>query len=123
MVCNFIIKKKLRDSCFPISCSKFLRRTTLQNMSECLSEMSQKKIVFTKAIHRKSPIMASFLGQRQTGGLTVFPKRTPRCSSMKIAEFYRTSFLQNFAARLFLISCNDFNVSLALSVINQFSHS
>ena len=37
--------------------------------------------------------------------------------------FYRTSFLQNTDARLFLISCKNFNVSLALSVINQFSHS
>ena len=81
------------------------------------------KIVFTKAMHRKAPVMASFLGQLQTGGLTVFPKRTPGCFSMKIAEFYRTSFLQNTAAPLLLISCNDFNVSLALSVINQFSRS
>ena len=41
---------------------------------------------------------------------------------MKIAEFYRTLFHRT-VARLLLISCNDFKVSLALSVINQFSHS
>ena len=124
MVCNFIIKKKLGHSCFPVSFSKFLKRPTLQNTSEQMLEWKEpNKIVFTKAMHRKAPVMASFLGQLQTGGLTVFPKRTPGCFSMKTAEFYRTSFLQNTAARLLLISCNDFNVSLALSVINQFSHS
>ena len=124
MVCNFIINKILRHCCFPVSFSKLLRRLTLKDMSERMLERNEpKKIVFTKAIHRKVAVMASFLGQLQTGGLTVFPKRTLWCFSMKIAEFYRTSFLQNTAARLLLISCNDFNVSLALSVINQFSHS
>ena len=46
-----------------------------------------------------------------------------RCFSMKIGKFYRTSILQNNSARLFLISSEIFNVLLALSVINQFSHS
>ena len=43
--------------------------------------------------------------------------------SMKIGKFYRTSVLQNNAAQLLLIFCDIFNVLLALSVINQFSHS
>ena len=34
-----------------------------------------KKIVFTKSIHRETPAMAPFLGQLQTSGLTIFPKR------------------------------------------------
>ena len=44
-----------------------------------------------------------------------------RCFSMKIGKFYRSSVLQNNAARLFLIFCDIFNVWLALSMINQFS--
>ena len=50
----------------------------MQNMSERMLELNEpKKIVFTKAIHRKTPVMASFLGQLHTDGLTVFPKGTP----------------------------------------------
>ena len=45
-----------------------------------------------------------------------------RWFSMKIVKFYRTSFLQNNAARLLLIFCKIVNVSLALPLINQFSH-
>ena len=45
-----------------------------------------------------------------------------RCFSMKIGKFYTTSVLQNNAERLFLISCDNFNVLHALSLINQFSH-
>ena len=41
-----------------------------------------------------------------------------RCFSMKSLKFYRTPILQNNAARLLLISCDIFNVSLALSVKN-----
>ena len=40
---------------------------------------------------------------------------------MKIVKFYRTSILQSNAAPLLLISRDIFNISLALSVINQFS--
>ena len=46
-----------------------------------------------------------------------------RCFSMKIGKFYRTSILQNNAARLLLISCAIFNALLALSVLNQLGHS
>ena len=42
---------------------------------------------------------------------------------MNIGKFYRTSILQSNAARLLPISCEIFNVLLALSVINQFSYS
>ena len=84
-----------------------------------------KKIAFANSIHRKTLVMASFLVQLQTCGLTDFPRGNPSqmlfCENC--VEFYRTSFLQNNAARLLLISCNIFNVSLTLSVKNQFSHS
>ena len=46
-----------------------------------------------------------------------------RCFSMKIGKFYRKSILQNNAGRLLLISCDIFYVLLAVTVINQFSHS
>ena len=42
-----------------------------------------------------------------------------RCFPMNIGNFYRTSILQNNAARLLLISCDIFTVLLPLSVINQ----
>ena len=45
------------------------------------------------------------------------------CFSLKIGKFHRTSVLQNNAAWLLPISYDIFNVLLALSVINQFSHS
>ena len=49
-----------------------------KNMPERMLERNEpKNIVFTKDIHRKTPVMASFLGQLQTGVLTVFPKGTP----------------------------------------------
>ena len=44
-----------------------------------------------------------------------------RCFLMKFVKFYGTSFLQNTIGRLLLISSNIFDVSLALSVILQFS--
>ena len=85
---------------------------------------STKKIVFAKAIHGKTLVMASFLVQLQTCRLTVFPKRTPsQMLFYKNCEVYRISFLQNTVVQLLLISCETFNESLALSVINQFSHS
>ena len=83
-----------------------------------------KKITFTKSIYGKTPAMASFLVQLQTCGLTVFQNGLHhRWFSMKIGKFHRTSILHNNAARLSLISCDIFYVSLSLSVINRFSHS
>ena len=116
-------KEKTPAQLFSCKLFEIFKKTDFAEHLRMLECNEPKKIVFTKAVHRKAPVMASFLGHLQTGGLTVFPKRTALCFSMKIAEFNRTSFLQNSAARLLLISCNDFNVSLALSVINQFSHS
>ena len=57
-------------------------------------------------------------------GLEVFQKGLHhRCFSIKIVKFYRKSFSQNTAVRLFLMSFNFFNESLALSPTNQHSHS
>ena len=62
----------------------------------CLSEMNQKN-VFTKSIHRKTAVMASFLMQLQTYGLTVFPKSDSitdaflwKSGSFTEHQFYRT---------------------------------
>ena len=120
MECNFF-KKKTLAQVFCCKFSEIFKKTYFVEHARngCLSEMN-KKTVFTKYIHRETPVMVSFLVQLQTCGLTVFPKRY---FSMKIGTFHRTSILQNNAARLLLISCDNFNVLLALSVINQFSHS
>ena len=96
MVCNFIKKEKLWHRCFPVSCR------TCPN--KCLSEMNPKK--------SKSYSQKLFSGRLHR-----------RCFSIKIKKFYRISFSQNTAAQLLLISCNNFNESLALSVKNQFRRS
>ena len=120
MECNFF-KKKTLAQVFCCKFSEIFKKTYFVEHARngCLSEMNQKN-VFTKYIHRETPVMASFLVQPQTCGLTVFRKRW---FSMKIRTFHKTSVLQNNAARLLLISCDNFNALLALSVINQFSHS
>ena len=84
--------------------------------------MNQKKIVFTKYIFRKTPVKMSVLVQLKTCRLTAFPKAATSQMFFLIVKFNRRSFLQNTAVRLLLISWNIFNVSLALSAINQFSH-
>ena len=68
-----------------------------------------KKIVFSKATHRKAAVMASFLGQLQTGWLTVFPKRTLWCFSMKIAEFR-----EHYFYRTLLRDCLWFPVTISM---------
>ena len=79
---------------------------------------------FTNSIYRKTPAMTFFLVQLQTCRFTVFQNELHhRYFSMKFRKFYRTSILQNNAARLLLIFCDIFNVLLALPVVNQFSHS
>ena len=67
--------------------------------------------------------MASFLVQLQTCGLTVFQKGLyHRRFSIKILSFKEHIFTEQ-SARLLLIFCGIFDLSLALSVINQFSQS
>ena len=84
-----------------------------------------KKSAFTKSIFRKTLAMVSFLIHLLTCRLTVFQNGFHhRCFFMKIVKFYRTPILQNNAARLLMmISCDISDVSITLSVINQFSHS
>ena len=83
-----------------------------------------KQIAFTKFINRETLVIASFFVQLQTCGLTIFQNELyHRRFSMKIGKLHRTSVLPNNAARVLLISCDIFDVSLTLSVINWFSHS
>ena len=91
-------------------------------------QLYQKKtlaqVFYCKSFYRKTLAMASFLVQLQTCERTVFQNGLHhRCFSMKIGKFHRISILQNNATQLLLISCDIFDVSLALSLINQFSHS
>ena len=62
-----------------------------------------KKIVFTKSIHRGTPVMASFLVQLQTCGLTVFQKSDSitdaflwKLGSFAEHQFYRTMLRDYF---------------------------
>ena len=118
MVCNFFKKRSLS---FPNFLEDLFRRTCPNG---CLSEMNQKN-----CIHK-------IFSQGNTGDGVLFSVVADmwaysfskkglhhKCFSMKIVKFYRTSFLQNNAARQLLISRDIFNLLLALSVINKFSHS
>ena len=83
-----------------------------------------KTIVFTKSIYWETPVMASFLVQLQTRGLTVFQKETPSHTLFhENWHVLQNINLQTNAARLLLISCDIFNALLALLVIDQLSHS
>ena len=123
MVCNFV-KKKTLVQVFSCKFSKIIKKTYF--VEHVWMDAWVKlfiKPVFIKSIYRKTPVMASSLVQLQTCGFIVFPKGT----SWKVL-FYENCevlvlVLQNNAARLFLISCDIFNISLDLSVMNQFSHS
>ena len=117
-------RKKTLAYVFSCKFSEIFKKTYFAEHSQRDAWLKWTKIEFTKSIHRKTPVMASFLVQLQTCGLSFSKKGLHhRCFSMKIGKFYRTSILQINAGRLLLISCDIFNGLLALSVIYQFSHS
>ena len=113
-------------------CTIFSRKRTLaQVFSFTFSEIFKKTL---SEMNQKNCIHKIYL-QGNTGDGVLFSaipdmwaysfSKTglhQRCFSMKIGKFYTTSVLQNNAERLFLISCDNFNVLHALSLINQFSH-
>ena len=75
IVCNFFEKK---NSGAGVSCkfSKIFKRTNFVEHARTDAWVKWiEKIVFTKFIHRETPVMTSFLMQLQTYGLTVFLKR------------------------------------------------
>ena len=125
MMCNFF-KKKNSGTGFSCKFAKIFKKTYFVEHSRTDAWVKwTKKIVFTKSIHTKKE-MTPFLVQLQTCGWAYsFSKKGlhHRYFSVKIGKFYRTSVLQNNAVRLLLISCDSFNVLLALPVRNQFSHS
>ena len=135
-------------SCFLIKlqswwCATFSRKKTLAQVFSCkFSEIFQKTYLVEHArtaawVKRtKKNCIHKIYSQKNTGygvfysevaGMWAysFSKKGlhHRCFSMKIGKFYRTSILQNNAGRLILISGDIFNVLLAVTVINQFSHS
>ena len=124
MVRKFIKKKKLRHRRFPVSFPKFLKKTDFLEHVRTNAWVKWKKIVFTKAIHRKIPVMTSFLVQLQTCGLTDFSKRDSITDAFlwKLWRFTEYHFYRALLRDCFWFSCNIFTESLALSVINQFSH-
>ena len=124
MVCNFIIKKRFQHSCFPVIFLKLLRRPTLQNMSEQMLESNEPK---TNCIHKSYSQESSGDGVLFMAAADRWVYSFSKTDSMML--FYencgasQSIIFTNTAARLLLISCNNFESSLALSVINQFSHS
>ena len=91
-------------------------------MSECLSAMNQKNCIH-KIYLQENTGNGVPLSTVAVMWVTVFQNGLHhRGFSMKTVKFHRTSILRNNAARLLLISCDIFDVSFALSVINHFSH-
>ena len=75
-------------------------------------------------IHRKLPVIVSFLVQLQARRLTALRKRNSVLDLFfKFVKFYRILFGQKKAERLLPISSNISHISLALLAINQLSHS
>ena len=126
MMCNFFKKKKTLAQVFSCKFAEIFKNTYfVEHVRTDAWVKWTKKIVLTKSIHTKKE-MTPFLVQLQTCGWAYsFSKKGlhHRYFSGKIGKFYRTSILQNNAVRLLLISCDSFNVLLALSVRNQLSHS
>ena len=124
--CATFSRKKTLTQVFPCKFSEIFKKNYFVEHAQTDAWVKwTKKIVFTKSIHTKKE-MTPFLVQLQTCGWAYsFSKKGlhHRYFSVKIGKFYRTSILQNNAVRLLLISCDSFNVLLALPVRNQFSHS
>ena len=90
--------------------------------SGCLNEMNQKKLclIYSQGNNGKDVPFSAVADM----WVYSFSKRDSITDAfLWKLKFYRKSFLQNTAVRLFLISCSIFNLSLVLSAINQFIHS
>ena len=98
MVCNFFKKINSGAGVFLKVFRNFWEDLFCRTCPNgCLSKMNNEKIVFTKSIHRKTPVMASLLVQLQKCGLTVFPKGDSitdaflwKLGSFTEHQFYRT---------------------------------
>ena len=122
--CATLSRKKVKEN--SVSFPKFLRRLAL--CRTCLERIFEwyepKKIVFTKSIYRKTPVMAFFLVQLQICGLKSFLKG----SSSQMLFYENCEILQNIiftqqccaAASGFLWHFQ--RITPVLSVINQFIH-
>ena len=97
-------------------------------LSQLLPFLKQKskseKAYSHEHIHRKAPVMVSFLVPLHPSGFTTFQKRgTILDVFVRFVKFYRMSFLQKTAGRLLPVSSNISDISLALLALNQLSHS
>ena len=74
--CATLSRKKTLAQVFSCEFSEIFKKTYFVEHTRLDAWVKwTKKIVFTKSIHRETPAMAPFLGQLQTSGLTIFPKR------------------------------------------------
>ena len=118
MVCNFSKKKKKTlEQVFSCKFSEIFKISFVEHARADAWLKWTKKIIFTKSIHRETTVMASFLVQLQTRGLTVFPKRDFitgvflwKLESFTEHQFYRKMlrdcfwFLRHFKSITCLIS-------------------
>ena len=125
MVCNFFKKKKLWHRCFPVSVPKVLKRPICRTcLNGCLSEMNHKNCIHKIYSQENTSDGVLFSVVADMWAYNFSKKGLHhRCFCMRIGKFYRTSILQNNAARLLLISCDIFSVLLVLSVVYHFSQS
>ena len=77
MVCNFINKKNSGTGVFHKFSKIFKKTYFVEHVRTDAWVKWTKKIVFTKSIYRKTPVMMSFLVQLLVFALTVFSKREP----------------------------------------------
>ena len=90
--CTTFSRKKTPGQMFFCTFSEIYKK----NMPKRVLEWNEPKNLFTKSIHRQTPVMASFLVQFQVCRLTVFPKRNSitdvflwKMESFTEHQFYR----------------------------------
>ena len=125
--CNFI-KKRLQHRCFPVNLlnkNTFFHRTS-PVVAFVFSENKSKieKIYSHKFIHRKMPVIVSFLVQLKAWGLTVLQKKGlhRRCFLWDLWSFTESHFYRRQLGNCFPISSDILDISLTLLPINRLSH-
>ena len=96
--CTIFSRKRTLAQVFSFTFSEIFKKTYFLEHARTDAWVKwTKKIVFTKSIHRKTPVMTSFLAQLQTYGLTNYPKRDSitdaflwKLGSFTEHQFYRT---------------------------------
>ena len=111
MVSNFFKKKNSGTGVFLYVFRNFTKTYFVE-----MSEMNQKNCIHKIYSHGIPGDGILFSEVADIRAYSFFEKGLhPRCFSIKIEKFYKTSILHNNAARLLLISCDIFNVLLGIN--------